>query len=145
MSHDPDDPRGPQETFAVSPLPDAPSEGDAISDGGTRFEPGERRHLLRQRVANPDDPPVHRPRQGAYGPLPGPDYSGAPGRAAIVMGQIFIVGGILVLQLFLITTALYELLSGHTEMLWWITCASFVGFVLALVVARWPRTRVKGY
>jgi hypothetical protein len=74
----------------------------------------------------------------------GPDEAGPPGRIAIVQGQIYIVGVIVVAQLFLVTTALYELLSGRPETLWGIAAASFLGFVVALVVTLWPRRRAKG-
>lgn len=98
-----------------------------------------------QRLANPDDPIAQRPPQSARGPRPGPDSRGAPGRIAIVQGQVYLVGAILIAQLFLITTALYELLSGQTALLWWITLASAGGFALALLIALWPRRRVKDF
>ena len=44
-----------------------------------------------QHLANPDDPPVHRPPIGLGGPWPAPNYLGLPGRTAIVQGQVFIV------------------------------------------------------
>jgi hypothetical protein len=90
-------------------------------------------------VANPDDPVVQRPPRGPRGPMPGPNYLGIPGRAAIVQGQVFIVAIILIVQLWLCTLALYELLSGRTGILGWLTLVSAVGFVLALIVARWPQ------
>ncbi len=96
-------------------------------------------------VANPDDPIVRRPPADARGPRPGPDFRGAPGRVAIVQGQVYLVGVILIAQLFLITTSLYELLSGQTALLWWITIAQLAGFLIALVIALWPRQRVKGF
>jgi hypothetical protein len=105
-------------------------------------------HAPRQRQrrqANPDDPYLRRPRQGRYGPLPGPDYLGAPGRVAIVQGQVYIVGLILVAQLFLVTVALYQLLSGQQQTLWAIMGISFAGFIIALVVTLWPRQRSQGY
>jgi hypothetical protein len=77
-------------------------------------------------------------------PLLGPEQPGLPGRIAIVQGQIYIAGVIVVAQLFLITTALFELLSGHPEPLWWIAGASLAGFLIALVVAIWPSRRVRG-
>jgi hypothetical protein len=95
-------------------------------------------------VANADDPPVHRPPQGPHAPLPGPNYLGLPGRTAIVQGQVFLVAVILVVQLWLITDALYELLSGRVGLLWWLALASGLGFVLALIVAFWPRRRIEG-
>ena len=102
------------------------------------------RRADQRHVANPDDPPVHRPPRGPRGPLPGPRELGAPGRIAIVQGQVFIVGAILVAQLWLITDALFSLLSGHPQDLGWLTLASGAGFVIALVAWLWPRRRVKG-
>jgi hypothetical protein len=95
--------------------------------------------------ANPDDPIVRRPPADARGPRPGPDSRGAPGRIAIVQGQVYLVGVILIAQLFLITTALYELLSGRTALLWWLALAQLAGFLIALVIAIWPRQRVRGF
>ena len=94
--------------------------------------------------ANPDDPPVQRPPQGPHGPRPGPNYLGIPGRTAIVQGQVFLVAAIVIVQLWLITDALYELLSGRASLLGWLTLASGLGFVLALVVTFWPRRRIEG-
>lgn len=102
------------------------------------------RRAEQRHMANPDDPPVHRPPRGPRGPLPGPRELGAPGRIAIVQGQVFIVGAILVAQLWLITDALFSLLSGHPQDLGWLTLASGAGFVIALVIWLWPRRRVKG-
>jgi hypothetical protein len=98
----------------------------------------------RRPVANPDDPPVQRPERGPHGPLPGPRELGSPGRVAIVQGQVFLVGVILVAQLWLITDALFSLLSGHPQDLGWLTLASGVGFVIALVIWLWPRRRTRG-
>lgn len=106
------------------------------------FVPRER--AQRQHIANPDDPPVYRPPQGPKGPLPGPNYLGIEGRTAIVQGQVFIVAVILIAQLWLITDALYELLSGRSSNLGWLALASGLGFVLALIVSWWPRRRVEG-
>lgn len=94
-------------------------------------------------VANPDDPPVQRPPQGPNGPLPGPNYVGLPGRTAIVQGQVFIVAVIVIAQLWLITDALYELLSGRSSNLGWLALVSGLGFVLALIVTFWPRRRIE--
>ena len=102
-------------------------------DIGTR----QRRH-----VANPDDPPVVRPPQGPRGPLPGPNYRGLSGRIAIVQGQIFIVAVILIVQLWLITVALFDLLSGQASILAWLALVSFVGFIVSLIVYFWPRRRI---
>lgn len=97
----------------------------------------------RLHVANPDDPPVRRPPQGPKGPLPGPNYLGTPGRAAIVQGQLFIVAIIVIAQLWLITDALFELLSGRSSSLGWLALTSGLGFVLALTISFWPRRRIE--
>lgn len=102
------------------------------------------RRAERQPRANPDDPPVQRPPHGPHGPLPGPHEPGSPGRIAIVQGQVFIVGTILVIQLWLVTDALLSLLSGHPQDLGWLTLASGAGFVIALVIWLWPRRRTHG-
>lgn len=96
-----------------------------------------------RRVANPDDPPVRRPPQGPRGPLPGPNYVGLQGRTAIVQGQVFLVAVIVIVQLWLVTDALYELLSGRPNSLGWLVLASGLGFVVALIVAFWPRRRIE--
>jgi hypothetical protein len=102
-------------------------------------------HQAEQRpAANPDDPPVHRPPRGPHGLLPGPRELSAPGRVAIVQGQVFIVGAMLIAQLWLVTDALYSLLSGHPQDLGWLALASGIGFVIALVVWLWPRRRTEG-
>jgi hypothetical protein len=93
--------------------------------------------------ANPDDPPVQRPPQGPHGPRPGPNYLGIPGRTAIVQGQVFLVATIVLIQLWLITDALYELLSGRANLLGWLTLVSGLCFALALLVTFWPRRRIK--
>jgi hypothetical protein len=93
--------------------------------------------------ANPDDPPVTLPPRGPQGALPGPNYLGLLGRTAIVQGQEYIVAVILIAQLLLITDALYELLSGRTGSLPWLALVSFIGFVIALLVALWPRRRIE--
>jgi hypothetical protein len=94
--------------------------------------------------ANPDDPRVRRPPQSARGPWPGPDYLGLPGRAAIVQGQVMLIAIILIVQLWLITDALYELLSGRASLLSWLALVSGLGFILALVITFWPRRRIEG-
>ena len=96
----------------------------------------------RRHVANPDDPPVVRPPQGPRGALPGPNYRGSSGRIAIVQGQIFIVAVILIVQLWLVTVALFDLLSGQASILAWLALVSFVGFIVSLIVYFWPRRRV---
>ena len=96
----------------------------------------------RKYVANPDDPPVVRPPRGPRGPLPGPNYRGSSGRIAIVQGQIFIVAVILAAQLWLVTVALFDLLSGQASILVWLALVSFVGFIVALIVYFWPRRRI---
>jgi hypothetical protein len=76
--------------------------------------------------------------------MPGPHYLGLAGRTAIVQGQVFLVAVILVLQLWLITDALYDLLSGSPGMLGWLTLMSALGFILALIITFWPRRRIRG-
>jgi hypothetical protein len=93
--------------------------------------------------ANPDDPPVKRPPQGPKGALPGPNYLGLQGRTAIVQGQVYVVAGIMIFQLLVITDALYELLSGRIGSLLWLALVSFIGFAFALLVALWPRRRIE--
>lgn len=99
---------------------------------------------LHRRVANPDDPPVRRPPMGPRGPRPGPNYLGIPGRAAIVQGQVFLLVIIVIAQLLIITVALFELLSGRSGILGWLTLVSAIGFVIALVISFWPLRRVEG-
>jgi hypothetical protein len=93
--------------------------------------------------ANPDDPPVRRPPRGAEGPEPAPYYVGLEGRIAIVQGQVFILAVIVIAQLWLITVTLYELLSGRHDILGYLALASFLCFVVALIVALWPRRRIE--
>ncbi len=133
------------DTFVVSPRTDHPHEGEALLEGGTELLAQERRYMLIHQVANPGDPPVRRPPQGRTGPMPGPDFAGAPGRVAIVQGQVYIVGLILVAQLVLCTIALLNLLSGDRGSLWWIAGISLLGFLIALLVALWPRRRTLTY
>ena len=94
-------------------------------------------------TANPDDPPVASVRQSAKGPQPGPYFRGLPGRGAIVEGQVFVVAFIFIVQLWLVTEALYQLLSGQRGALGWLALTSFLGFVIALVVWRWPRHHIE--
>lgn len=96
-----------------------------------------------RRKANPDDPPVQRPARGPRGLMPGPNFLGLEGRIAIVQAQVFLMAVILIAQLWLITDALYELLSGRTASLGWLTLVSGTGFVLALVITLWPRRRIE--
>ena len=96
-----------------------------------------------RRKANPDDPPVQRPPRGPHGPIPGPNFLGIEGRIAIVQAQVFLLAVILIAQLWLITDALYELLSGRTAILGWLALASGIGFALALVITFWPRRRIE--
>ncbi|GAC1404950.1 MAG: hypothetical protein NVSMB49_23930 [Ktedonobacteraceae bacterium] len=93
--------------------------------------------------ANPDDPVVRRPPMSAKGVRPGPNYLGLQGRTAIVQGQVYIVAVILITQLFLVTYALYELLSGRSSSLIWLAVVSFIGFALALLVTFWARRRIE--
>jgi hypothetical protein len=94
--------------------------------------------------ANPDDPPVTFPPYGPKGPMPEPYFLGLPGRNAIVQGQVFLVAIILIVQLAIITDALYELLTGHPGALGWLVLVSALGFVLGLVITFWPRRRITG-
>ena len=74
--------------------------------------------------------------------MPGPNYRGSSGRIAIVQGQIFIVAVILIVQLWLVTVALFDLLSGQASILAWLALFSFVGFIVALIIYFWPRRRI---
>jgi hypothetical protein len=96
-----------------------------------------------KRMANPDNPPVQAPPRGPRGPMPGPHVLGLEGRIAIVQAQVFLLAVILIAQLWLITDALYELLSGRTAHLGWLALGSFSGFALALVITLWPRQRIE--
>ena len=93
--------------------------------------------------ANPDDPPVRRPPPGPRGPEPAPYYVGLEGRIAIVQGQVFILAVIVIAQLWLVTDALYELLSGRHNLLGYLALASFLCFIVALIVTFWPRRRIE--
>lgn len=138
-------PDGQDESFVVSPRGKM-GTGGATDAGGTDMGPLERREMLRRHVANPDDPPVTMARRDRPGMSPaGPYYSDAPGRMAIVQGQVYIVAVILIAQLFLVTTTLHELLSGHTNSLWAIALVSLIGFAIALLVALWPQSRLRGF
>ncbi len=97
----------------------------------------------RRRSANPDDPPVRQPPYSNRGVWPGPNYLGLPGRTAIVQGQVFLVAAILITQLWLVTDALLELLSGRNDALGWLALASGIGFVIALVISFWPRRSIE--
>lgn len=94
--------------------------------------------------ANPEDPTLPRPPMGQAGPMAGPDGRGSPGRTAIVQGQVYLVAVIVLAQLWLITTALLELLSGRPRDLDQLAIASGVGLLLALVIWQWPRRRALG-
>lgn len=122
-----------------------PDDNGSLNERGAALEEAERQVMLRRHIANPDDPPTHLPPRDKRGVRPGPDFLGAQGRIAIVQGQVYLVGIILIAQLFLITTALFELLSGRDTLLWWIALAALVGFLLSLLIALWPRSRVKGF
>lgn len=99
----------------------------------------------RVRKANPEDPPVQRPPIGPRGPMPGPNFLGLEGRIAIVQAQVFLLAMIVIAQLWLVTDALYELLSGRTVNLGWLTLASGGIFALALLITFWPRRRIEGH
>jgi hypothetical protein len=94
-----------------------------------------------RRKANPDDPPVQRPSRGPHGPQPGPNFPGLEGRIAIVQAQVFLLAMIMITQLWLITDALYELLSGRTAILGWLALTSGLVFALAVLITIWPRRR----
>jgi hypothetical protein len=132
-------------TSAVTPRRRARGDRSGILEGGTVIGDDARRYMLRHGIANPDDPIVRAPPQDARGVRPGPDLRGAPGRIAIVQGQVYLVGVLLIFQLFLITTELYELLSGQTGLLWWLVVANLVIFAITLLIALWPRQRVRGF
>lgn len=129
------------EAFVVTPESESGlGESEAVI-GGTRLGADRARYMLGSHKGNPDDPPVNVP----LGSQPGPDYSNAPGRLALVQGQVYIAGALLVAQLWLITTALYELLSGNRgAILWWMTAASLACFLITVVVWRLPRRRAQG-
>ena len=93
--------------------------------------------------ANPDDLLVRRPPQRRRGPRPGPNYLGIPGRAAIALGQVFFVALIVIVQLWLVTGALSEPLSGRSGLLIWFALASLLGFILVLVIALRPLRRIE--
>lgn len=95
------------------------------------------------RKANPDDPPVRPVPGGPEGPRPEPFFAGLPGRRAIVEGQVLVVAFLFIGQLWLVTETLYELFSGRTDTLGWLTLTSFVGFLIALIVWRWPRRHLE--
>lgn len=130
------------------------SYGD--SDDGAEFEretpqwgqisAGEEEVMRQGSLANPGDyPPNDATNAGNARPRRiGPDFAGTPGFVAIVQGQVYLVGAILILQLFLITIGLFELLSGRTGVLWWLAGASLVAFLVTLLITLWPRRRVVG-
>ena len=131
---------------------DIPEHGRVSEEGGqnARASAASGRHMheaSRQRwqpIANPDDPLVHRPPRGPRGPLAGPLDPSAPGRIAIVQAQVFVLAVIVIAQLWLVTTALWEWLSGRPQALGWLALASAAGFIMGLVVWWWPRRRVEG-
>ncbi|HLZ62387.1 MAG TPA: hypothetical protein VKR06_36035 [Ktedonosporobacter sp.] len=94
-------------------------------------------------LANPDDPAVQRPPRGPRGPMPGPHFLGLEGRIAIVQAQVFLLAVILIVQLWLVTDALYELLSGRITNLGWLALVSGIGFALAASIIIWPRRRIE--
>ncbi len=99
-------------------------EGDACDEYTQQTED------LQVAKPNPDDPPVQRPPSGPRGLMPGPNFLGLEGRIALVQAQVFLLAVILIAQLWLITDALYELLSGRTASLGWLALASGIGFAL---------------
>jgi hypothetical protein len=100
-------------------------------------------HGTERRKANPDDPDVTPPPRGPRGVMPGPNFLGLEGRIAMVQAQIFLLAVILAVQLWLITDALYELLSGRPTGLGWLALVSGIGFALALIITFWPRRRLE--
>src|SRR5262249_13972979 len=98
---------------------------------------------IKRRKANPDDPDVKQPPRGSRGLIPGPNFLGLEGRIAIVQAQVFLLAVILIAQLWLITDALYELLSGRSANLGWLALASGIGFVIALLITFWPHQRIE--
>ncbi len=100
--------------------------------------------MRRQHLANPDDAPGYITPDEHASHLRGPDFTGSPGFVAIVQGQVYLVAAILIIQLFLITTGLFELLSGRASVLWWIAGASLIAFLIALLIMLWPRRRLLG-
>ena len=101
------------------------------------------RRTSQSHVANPDDPPVIHPPRSARGLRPEPYFPGLPGRGAIVEAQVFVVAFLFIAQLLFVTDALYELLSGRTRTIGWLALASLLGFIIALVVWRWPHRRLE--
>lgn len=135
--------RGAGEDFVVAPRPEQPDhDADRSSGELSAGDPAREARRIRH-VANPDDPAVPAPLGSRRARVPAPD-SYFLGRMAIVQGQVYIVGVILVVQLWLITAALFELLSGRPQSLWGLTIASGIGCIIAVVVALWPRRRARG-
>jgi hypothetical protein len=134
---------GYDENFVVTPASDEGPNGAEEPVGCTTLSQADRLRMRRERSANPDDPapPIPPPGQARIAA----SLMGSPGRLAIVQGQVYIVGVILVAQLWLITAALFELLSGNVAVLWPMAIASFIGFLIALIVFFWPRQRSKGW
>lgn len=126
-----------------SPSSEAAYALDAIQPSGATYAAVRHPAAYAPR-ANPEDPVTRRPPMGKRGPMPGPDDMGAPGRTAIVQGQVYLVALIVLVQLWLITTALLELLSGRPHDLDVLAVMSGIGLVVALVVWQWPRRRVLG-
>lgn len=130
-----------KEPFGGAPREDASETGGLPMAGGTALPERVASIMREQHVANPDDPLVGRPLYAASPTVPGPSRASLPGRIAIVQGQVYIAGLVLIAQLVMVTLALYELLSGRPDTLWGIAAASLAGFILAVVVALWPRTK----
>jgi hypothetical protein len=126
----------------VSDPPRQPEQGSSVARGDS--DGAEWTAPMPRQVANPGDPPVPLSLRPDRVRQPVAEQSGTPGRMAIVQGQVYLVGVLLVLQLWLITAALFELLSGRPQSLWGLTLASGGAFVIALVIALWPRRRVQG-
>jgi hypothetical protein len=57
--------------------------------------------------------------------------------------QLCLVAVVVVIQIWLIPDALYELLSGRSERLIWFALVCGIGFLLALSGACWPRRSIE--
>ncbi|HEX9038162.1 MAG TPA: hypothetical protein VF808_14350 [Ktedonobacterales bacterium] len=127
----------------TEPTAETPAAGDGARSSGATYA-ALRRPALRRAKANPEDPDIPRPPMGKGGLMAGPDGRGSPGRTAIVQGQVYLVAVIVLAQLWLITTALLELLSGRPHDLDLLALVSGAGLALALVIWQWPRRRALG-
>ena len=79
------------------------------------------------------------PRSGPVGPgLPGrvPADPGHPGRVAAVQAQVILAAMVVIGQLWLVTEALDQLLSGRAAQVWPLAAASTLALGFVLVVLR---------